>query len=147
MSMGSSAAFAEVVEPETIKKILGKRKAAKFDRFVELFNSLEEGEGASSLIDFIQEGEQNAVSDPEDPELAELDQLWDDISDTVKQKTGLDIYVNFHNADDGDCYDEVEGLFFDFSNSQLYQPTEAFKKLQKKYGKEVVTRSFYTVFC
>ena len=147
MSMGSSAAFAEVVEPETIKKILGKRKEAKLDRFIELFNTLQEGEGASSLIDFVQEGEQNAVSDPEDPELAELDQLWDDIADAVKQKTGLDIYVNYHDADDGDCYDEVEGLFFDFNHSQLYQPTEAFKKLQKKYGKEVVTRSFYTIFC
>jgi len=147
MSMGSSAAFAEVVEPETIKKILGKSKAAKLDRFIELFNSLEEAEGASCLIDFVQEGEQNAVSDPDDPELAELDQLWDDICDAVKQKTGLDIYVNYHDADDGDCYDEVEGLFFDFSTSQLYQPTEAFKKLQQKYGKEVVTRSFYTIFC
>lgn len=52
MSMGSSATFAEVVEQETIKKILGKRKAAKLDRFIELFNKLEEG--ASSLIDFIQ---------------------------------------------------------------------------------------------
>ena len=145
MSMGSSAAFAEVVEPETIKKILGKRKAAKLDRFIELFNSLQEG--ASSLIDFIQEGDQNAVSDPDSPELVELSQLWDDISGTVKQKTGLDIYVNYHDPDDGDCYDEVEGLFFDFSNSQLYQPTEAFKKLQQKYGKEVVTRSFYTIFC
>lgn len=148
MSMGSSAAFAEVVEPETIKKILGKRKAAKLDRFIELFKKLEEDEGASCLIDFIQEGDQNAVSDPEEnPELAEIDQLWDEIADTVKQKTGLDIYVNFHDADDGDCYDEVEGLFFDFSTRQLYQPTEAFKKLQKKYGKEVVTRSFYTIFC
>lgn len=145
--MGSSAAFAEVVEPETIKKILGKRKEAKLDSFIELFDSLQESEGASSLIDFIQEGDQNAVSDPEDPELAELAQLWDDISDTVTKKTGLDIFVNYHDADDGDCYDEVEGLFFDFSNSQLYQPSEAFKKLQKKYGKEVVTRSFYTVFC
>ena len=145
--MGSSAAFAEVVEPETIKKIIGTRKAAKVDRFIELFKKLEEDEGASCLIDFIQEGEQNAVSDPEDPELVELDQIWDDISDTVKQKTGLDIYVNFHDMNDGDCYDEVEGLFFDFCTSQLYQPTEAFKKLQKKYGKEVVTRSFYTIFC
>lgn len=87
------------------------------------------------------------MSDPEAPELAELDQLWDDISDTVKQKTGLVIYVNYHDPNDGDCYDGVEGLFFDFSTSQLYQPTEAFKKLQKKYGKEVVTRSFYTIFC
>lgn len=144
MSMGSSAAFAEVVEPETIKKILGKRKAAKLDRFIELFEK--SNEGASCLIDFIQEGDANAVSEPTDsPELVELDQLWDDISDTVKQKTGLDIYVNFHDADD--CYDEVEGLFFEFDTCQLYQPTEAFKKLQKKYGKEVVTRSFYTVFC
>jgi len=147
MSMGSSAAFAEVVEPETIKKILGKRKEAKLDRFIELFSKLQDDEGASSLIDFIQEGEQNAVSDPEDPELAELDQLWDEISSAVKDKTGLDIFVNYHDADDGDCYDEVEGLFFDFSTGQLYQPTEAFKKLRKKYGEEVVTRSFYTIFC
>ena len=146
MSMGSCAAFAEVVEPENIKKILGKRKAAKIDRFIELFKKLEEDEGASSLIEYLQDGNANVVNDPEDPELVELDQLWTDISDTVKQKTGLDIFVNYHDDDDGDCYDEVEGLFFDFNTRQLYQPTEAFKKLQKKYGTEVVTRSFYTIF-
>jgi hypothetical protein len=65
---------------------------------------------------------------------------WEDLE--VGEQTVSVTLIN-----DGDCYDEVEGLFFDFSNSQLYQPTEAFKKLQKKYGKEVVTRSFYTIFC
>ena len=147
MPMGSSACFDEVIEDKFIKKILGKDKAKKLNQFKKLFEKLEEDEGASSLIEYLTDGNPNAVSDDEDKNIQKLDSLWTEIKDTVKANTSIDLEVCYHDSDDGDCYDEVEGLYFAFSHNQLYKPTPALKRLKERFGDEVVERKFYTVFC
>ena len=147
MSMGNSACFAEVIEPKTIRRILGKEDGRKLPSFIKLFNKLEEDEGASCLIEFLTDGNDNAVSDPDGKDFVKLRSLWTEITGKVKDKTGLDLNVDFHDSDnEGDSYDEVDGLYFEFFHAQLYQPTPKFKALQKLYGDDVVKRCFYTVF-
>lgn len=148
MSMGNSACFAEVIEPKAIRRILGNPDdGRKLTSFIRLFNKLEDGEGASCLIEFLTDGLPNTVSDPDSKDLVKLRSLWTEISGKVKDKTGLDLNVDYHSSDDeGDSYDEVDGLYFEFFNSQLYQPTPKFKALKKLYGDKVVNRCFYTVF-
>ena len=147
MSMGNSACFAEVIEPNNIRRILGKEDGRKLTSFIRLFNKLEEAEGASCLIEFLTDGIDNAVSDPDGKDLVKLRSLWTDITGKVKDKTGLDLNVDYHDSDsEGDTYDEVGGLYFEFFHAQLYQPTPKFKALQKLYGEDVVKRCFYTVF-
>lgn len=147
MSMGNSACFAEVIEPKNIRRILGKEDGRKLTSFIRLFNKWEEAEGASCLIEFLTDGNDNAVSDPDGKDLGKLRSLWTEITGKVKDKTGLDLDVGFHDSDsEGDSYDEVDGLYFEFSHAQLYQPTPKFKALKKLYGNDVVNRCFYTVF-
>ena len=147
MSMGTCAAFAEVIEPKFVKKIVGKKLAPKVTRFIDSFEKLEEKEGASSLIEFLR-GDDGAVTDPQEKSLVKLLAMWVELSNAVFQETGLNLEVDFHDVDnDGDRYDEVDGLFFSFDNFDLYEPTPQFKALQDKLGKDVVERKFYTVYC
>lgn len=148
MSMGNSACFAEVIEPKTIRRILGNLSdGRKLTSFIRLFKKLEEDEGASCIIEFLTDGNDNAVSDPDGKDLAKLRSLWTEIADKVKEKTGLDLNVDFHDSDsEGDNYDEVDGLYFEFYHAQLYKPTPKFEALKKLYGEDVVKRCFYTVF-
>lgn len=147
MSMGNSACFAEVIEPKNIRRVLGKEDGRKLTSFIRLFNKLEEAEGASCLIEFLTDGNDNVVSDPYGKDLVKLRSLWTEITGKVKDKTGLDLDVGFHDSySEGDSYDEVDGLYFELSHAQLYQPTPKFKALKKLYGDDVVNRCFYTVF-
>lgn len=146
MSMGTSACFAEVISEANIKKILGK-KSRKLTSFIKLFNKLEEAEGASCLIEYLVEGNLNAISDPDDKDIKRLDTLWTDIRDTVMLNTSMELIVSYHDKEsEGDNYDEVDGLYFEFPHGDLYQKTPAYKRLCKTLGDNVVNRCFYTVF-
>ena len=53
----------------------------------------------------------------------------------------------FHDAgDEGDCYDEVDGLYFNVSHRALYEPTKAYKDMMAKFGEDIVERKFYVNF-
>lgn len=145
MSMGNSACFDEVIEDKNIKKILGKEHARKLTTFRKLFTKVSEEEGAYCVIDYIGDHIIDAVDDPFSKDIRKLDALWSDISKLVKEKTGLELSVCFHEFENE--YDEVDGLYFAFRNAQLYKPTKAYANLMKLYGKDVVNRKFYTVFC
>lgn len=146
MSMGTSACFAEVISEDNIKKILGK-KSRKLTSFINLFNKLEEDEGASSLIEYLEDGNLNAISDPDDKDIKRLNTLWTEIRDTVMLNTSMELVVSYHDKDsEGDGYDEVEGLYFEFPHGDLYQPTPEYTRLKERFGDEVVKRCFYTVW-
>ena len=147
MSMGNSACFDEVIVDNNIKKILGKEHSRKLTSFRKLFAKVAENEGESCVLEYIVDHNPNAVNDPESKDIRKLDGLWADISSQVKAKTGLDLAVCYHNSsEEGDSYDEVDGLYFAFSTNQLYRPTKAYANLMKLYGEDVVDRKFYTVF-
>lgn len=142
--MGNVACFDEVIEAKNIKKILGKEHSRKLTSFIKLFGKVAEEEGASCVIDTIVDH----ITDSASKDIQKLAALWTDINQLVKDKTGLDLDVHYHDsASDGDCYDEVNGLYFAFSHSQLYKPTKAYANLMKLYGEKVVERKFYTIFC
>ncbi len=145
MSMGNSACFDEVIEDKNIKKILGKEHSRKLTTFRKLFDKVAEEEGAYCVIDYIVDHVTEAVDDPFSKNIRKLVALWTDISTLVKAKTGLDLAVCYHEFDNE--YDEVDGLYFAFSTTQLYKPTKAYATLMKLYGEDVVERKFYTVFC
>ena len=144
MSMGNSACFDEVIEDNYITKILGKEHSQKLTSFRKLFDKVADDEGASCVIDYIVEHCKWAVTDPENKDIQELDTLWTDIRTLVKEKTGLDLDVCYHESEDE--YDEVDGLYFALDTNQLYKPTKEYENLMKLYGKDVVDRKFYTVF-
>lgn len=79
--------------------------------------------------------------------LDQLKKLWTAIKKRVKKETGLKLYINYHDsANSGSCYDDVDGVFFDFAHGELYKPSAKFQKLRKKFGDNVVERQFFVEF-
>ena len=77
--------------------------------------------------------------------LAALYKAWKALDTAFKKATGLDLFVDYHSREDeGDRYDEVDGMFI--SVCGLYQPTAKYKKLKEKFGDDVVERKFYVSF-
>ena len=147
MSMGNCACFDEVIEDKSIKKILGKAHSRKLTSFRKLFTKVADEEGEYCVIDYLVDHIPSAVSDPESKVIQKLDTLWKSIRSLVKDKTGLDLLVCYHNSTDvGNSYDDVDGLYFAFSHNQLYKPTKVYANLMKLYGDDVVKRKFYTIF-
>ena len=73
--------------------------------------------------------------------------MWHKLYTAFKEATGIELLVDYHNKnDEGDRYDEVDGMFFCVCVSELYQPTENYKKLMEKFGKNVIDRKFYVSF-
>jgi hypothetical protein len=83
---------------------------------------------------FTQEGYLNA--EPEDKKVAEL---YAKLLDTFNKNTGLELFLCYHDEDDGDVYDEINGHFWHVEG--VYQMTEAGEKFH-----DVIERKFYVTF-
>ena len=145
MSMGYSACFTEHVSDDNLKKILGD-EADKLDQLKKLIDDCE-NECTDDLVRYLDDGDIGGLNDAEADGLKQLKKLWAAIQKRVKKETGLKLYINYHDSsDNGSCYDDVDGVFFDFAHGELYKPSAKFQKLRKKFGKDVVERQFFVEF-
>lgn len=56
-----------------------------------------------------------------------------DLRAAFRQKSGLDVYANIHDSDDaGDRYDDVSGLYFEYSFQDIFEETETIKAAKEK---------------
>lgn len=152
MSMGYSACFSEHIEDDKLKKVLGS-DAGKLDELKALIDKLSDGDNAENTDDIVRWLDEEDDSYLSNDELTETDDyrrlqtLWTEIMAKVREETGLNLYINYHDSrNNGSSYDDVDGVFFDFNHKDLYQPTKKFQELRKKFGEEIVTRHFYTEF-
>jgi len=126
MGMGHAGGYADVIEDKSIKKFCKK----EFGIFKSLF-------GQENDVDFEDFARAAAVSglDEKDsdgnrmyPE--NVVEAYEDLQEAFEQKTGLTLYLGFHNSDDeGDRYDEVDGAFWCVGN--MYELTPAGQKMEK----------------
>lgn len=145
MSMGYSACFTEHVSDDNLKKILGD-EADKLDQLKKLIDDCN-NECADDLVRYLDDGDIGGLNDAEADGIKQLTKLWAAIQKRVKKETGLKLYINYHDSDNtGSCYDDVDGVFFDFANGELYKPSVKFQKLRKKFGEDVVERQFFVEF-
>ena len=149
MSMGYGANFAETVSIENLAKVVGDKELV--DSFAEKFNNYHftkgEIEDYDGLAQTISEENPSPDINADRKAFKSLKALWDKIAGKFKAEAGIDLYIDYHSADDdGDCYDEVNGLYFRVSHRDLYQPTEAYKAMMKKFGEDIVERKFYVNF-
>ena len=143
MSMGYSACFSEVIDNETLAKIVGDK--ALVDDFVKQYNEYD----FEDLSHFDLNESINCYHNKkrDESKYAEIYKVWHKLYTAFKEATGIELLVDYHNKnDEGDRYDEVDGMFFCVCVSELYQPTENYKKLMEKFGKDVVDRKFYVSF-
>lgn len=58
---------------------------------------------------------------------------WEAFREEFKKETGVSIYLHYHDSDDyGSNYDDINGLHFMLAFYDLYEKTEANKKLSEK---------------
>lgn len=143
MSMGYGANYADVIETETLATIVGDK--ALVDDFVKQFDKYEPDNDGMDYLDLTDKLNAGKPDKDDSKELAALDKAWKALNAAFKKATGLTLFVDYHSRDDeGDRYDEVDGMFI--SVCGLYQPTAKYKKLKAKFGDDVVERKFYVSF-
>ena len=144
MSMGYSANYADVIKNETLGEIIGDKTLV--EDFVKKYNALDRDEDELSYDDLNDTLNNDDVSDEDSEGLKELSKVWGKLRMAFNKETGLALEVDYHSKNDnGDpCYDEVDGMVICVCG--LYQPTENYKKMMKKFGKNVVKRKFYVSF-
>lgn len=150
MSMGYSACFSEHIENDDLKKILGKTDGRKVNQLIKAIDKVSDDECHDNVVRWLDEDDTGNLSDRDaatTKPFIRIHKLWTDIKDKVKAETGLRLYINYHDSsNNGSCYDDVDGVFFDFAHGELYKPSEKFRKLRKKFGKDVVERQFFVEF-
>jgi hypothetical protein len=129
MGMGYGANHADVIEVETLKKLLPKQYAA-------LEKALELDGDYKTLEDY-------AALQPEDrekPDGIHKAMRVLQLAFSAKFK-GLELELLFHNQDDeGDRYDDVNGAFWHIYGLYVLSPGA------KKLGAKNFTRKFYVTF-
>ncbi len=124
MSMGHAAAYADIIEEKDLVtigncgKLLKKLKKLSDDALFNLVNEVEFG----------------------DPKLClQCVKVLNAIHREFNKVTGLTLNLGYHDPDDGDRYDEVEGIYW--SVDGMYQLSRAGKKYNK-----IVERKFFVNF-
>jgi hypothetical protein len=130
MGMGYMANFVEEIYLEDLVKI---------GRISELWAELEAGiaKEGRDFSDFAQAVSTDYLDDWESPEqlIGKLKEIYAEF----RKETGLDLYIDYHDADnDGDRYDEVVGAFWGVLG--MYELTPAGRAI----GDKVQRRFFVT---
>ena len=143
MSMGYGANYADVIKTETLATIVGDK--ALVDDFVKKYEKYEPDNDGMDYLDLNDTLNDGKLRKDDSEELVDLYNAWVRLAGSFKKETGLGLFVDYHSrADEGDRYDEVDGMFI--SVCGLYQPTAKYKKLKEKFGDDVVERKFYVSF-
>ena len=141
MSMGYDACFADVIEEKTVAKIINNSDLVdKFiNEFTNITNDDKEEYGPLELTVLLNDNDDSLSG-------TEILKLWQEICLEFHAATKLHLLVSYHDAEeDGDKYDEVDGLYFHIATQELYEPSPAYKALTEKFG-NVIQRSFYTYY-
>lgn len=132
MGVGYAANFILAVE---------KEKLEKFKSYQELLAGLKKYD--VPLENFAQAIESDDVIynnnnyDLTKEEMQELDTLYESFQNEFKQVTGVEINIGYHDPDnDGDRYDQVNGVFFGLDFGDMYELTPDGKKVQDTLGFE-----------
>lgn len=148
MSMGYGANYAETISKENLIKVVNDESLV--NNFINKFTNYRFAECETADYDELAitvSGEDIRDIEQDSKRFKELKALWDKIAKKFKDETKLDLYINYHDAnDDGDCYDDVDGLYFNFYPCDLYKPTKAYKAMMEKFGEDIVERKFYVTF-
>ena len=147
MSMGYSACSTHTISDTDLGAVI-KDKALVKD-FVKKFNAYDFTDDESGNYDELAttiSGEDTGDIDTDREPYKELKQLWEKIIGKFKEQTGIPLYINYHDKEQGDIYDDVEGLYFNFCTRDLFRPTPAFEKFIDKFGDGMVQNSHFVSF-
>jgi len=124
MSMGYAANFADVIEQDFVKK----QCPQEFENFIQALDKNED----ITVESFAQNAQDFDEKSKEGKTYIEL-------CEAFEKKTGLSLYISYHDPDNGDRYDDVNGILWCVDG--VYQLTKAGKKHQKQ-----IERKFWVSF-
>ena len=135
MSMGYGAVNAILIEEGELEKL--NFETYKEFRLVQDKLDLNDCELYTIINDYGVEHHEYIDLDVDDRDkeivARNLVHYWDAFREEFKKKTGVSIYLNYHDSEDfGSNYDDINGLHFTLEFSDLYEKTEANKKLSEK---------------
>ena len=138
--MGYGGYFAVVVEEADIERL----SLTSYRLFKITMNKLEDELSEYDFFYILGMGDVTGHYHISDTKINNLVKSWDNFQDEFKAKTGIDIMLNYHNSEeDGDRYDEVEGLFFELDFRQVYQLSTEAKELMKSVPFDIRTYIHY----
>ena len=150
MSTGYCANYADTISKKNLIKVVKDTRLV--NNFIKKFTNYRFAECETEDYDKLamtvsgEYNDQDRDIDQDSKRFKELKALWNKIAKKFKDETGIDLYINYHDVNqDGDCYDDVNGLYFNFYQSALYQPTKAYKNMMAKFG-DIVERKFYVTW-
>jgi len=147
MGMGYGGGFAVVIDEKDVAKTTRKEFQA-YQNAAKVFTDTDGDLGNFARdVDFGQPGDSVDAGIPAQVEAhKKLLAAYDALQKAFKRKTGITLYVGYHNADEeGDRYDEVDGLFWALEFSDCYPASKEFKKLRKGCKEECEIKHYVTL--
>jgi len=126
MGMGYAANYADTVEQDFIKDACPQ----EFENFIQALENKD-----MSVKEFSETWRDCSAKE----EKSEHFKTYQALCGAFNKKTGLDLYLDYHNPDDGDRYDDVSGIMWCVDG--VYQLSKAGKKYQKQ-----IERKFWVSF-
>lgn len=127
MGMGYAGNSVESIEVETIKQFCH----SEYQAFIDVLDSVEMLDDVARDIYY----NLNELG-----ENSEVYKKYIQLCESFKVKTGLDLFIGFHDSgDDGDRYDDVDGVFWGVDG--MYELSEAGKRM-----KQYITHKSFVMF-
>ena len=124
MSMGHSAVFSVVIEEEDLEKL-------KLEELSLFYQAVEDAgttvENVATVVRFKEYDIDDLYIDAPRP----VADAYEKLRKAFKARTGLTLFLNHHDSDEGDIYDDVSGCFWELSFSDVYMLTPEAEKLQE----------------
>lgn len=122
MGMGYAACFADTVEQDFIKATCPQ----EFENFIQALENkdIDLDEFARTWRDYSSKEEKS-----------ESYKAYQTLCEAFRQKTGLELYIDYHDPDNGDRYDDVNGILWCVDG--VYQHTKAGRKYQKQIQRKL----------
>jgi len=127
MSMGYCGSKVNTISEENIKKFCQE----KYDNLISFIHEVE-----LDLEEFARNARNGDLESYDD----KIKNAYKELQKDFQDKTGLEIYIGYHNSEEeGDKYDEVDGIFWEVIG--VYKYTPAGKKM-----KDYIEEKSYVVF-
>ena len=122
--MGHSAVFSVVIEEEDLEKL-------KLEELSLFYQAVEDAgttvENVAAVVRFKDYDIDDLYIDAPRPVV----DAYNKLREAFKARTGLSLFLNYHDSDEGDIYDDVSGCFWELSFSDVYMLTPEAEKLQE----------------
>ena len=134
MGMGYAANISEVIEVEEIKKL-------KLESFAKFEEALKESRVSLDVLASHLQFDSDITFEDDDIDEDRANKivvLYESFVEEFKKKYKIGLHLNYHDQEDvGSRYDEVDGAFFELDFTDMYELTEAAKKLKQKVSFEM----------